>query len=1108
MRLNRRRSGKTCSRSRILVAIVLLMLLAAVALTMGSRAVKLRADKAANPQAFSLAHATLPSRVPSAKGVPQVLANYSRLPLIFEPNQGQTNARVKFQARGSGYGLYLTAQEAVLALQRSAADPHHPTAPTSALSMKLVGTVSPAEPTGEIQLPGKSNYLIGNDPEKWHRDIPQFARVRYRNVYPGIDLIYYGNQGRLEYDFEVAPGSDPTQVALRFQGNESPTIDSHGDLVLAAGGSDLRLQAPRVYQKVGTEQRAIAGRFELRGSRKNEVGFKIGAYDRSQTLIIDPVLVYSTYLGGSGNEACSIIAPITVAGMASPPPGCPGIAVDAASNTYVAGSTTSTNFPATTGEYQPDLAPGATANVFIAKFSPTGALLFSTYLGGDGADYTGGVAVDSGFDILVAGTTSSSNFPTTKGTTNAAFQTTPITSGKHVFVSKLDPTGKFLLYSTYLSGSGTDIASGLAVDQTGSNAYVTGTTTSTEVGTGFPSTLGSYQTTPRAANQFFFTKVDPNTSGAGSVLYSTYFGGSSPSNGSVLGGGVAVDINSNAYITGGTNFTDMPLLNAYQGLNEGGFDAFVAKINPSGVTGGQLLYSTYLGGSGDDVGFGVAVDSSPDAYVTGWTTSTDFNAGTTGTTALQSANGGGTDAFLAKIGIPCTGTGCVTFDVPLTYFTYLGGAGTDVATSVTVDNSGGARVIGWTNSPNFPIVVIQSTVQSQYGGGTSDAFFANIDTDATCSPIVTPTCAATSSTSYFGGIGADFGTSVALDLQGASYLAGETASASGFPLVNPFDGALSGPSDAFVSKFAPVLNLTMLPPTATPLVVGIGNQVSFAYTITNAGEFTNGVTFVDYLPAAGASFVSATASPGTCGAPTNQTVLCNIGTLNAAATATVTVILTPVAPTLAGGTVSLGNSGSAFVGQAQKASASASVTVNDFSLKVGPATATVVAGVPAIFTATITPSSNSGFPDSVSISCGSGLPTATTCVPGNNNPIPNLDTGAQSSQLIINTTTRVTTTTDLRHENGPGIPFYATWLPVSGLALLGVGLGGKTSRRWRVLMGLLLAGLFALILFLPGCGSTAPVTTTTGTPAGTYPVTINAVSGSATRSTVVTLVVQ
>jgi len=498
VRLNRRRSGKTCSRSRILVAITLLMLLAAGALTVGSRAVKLRADNTANPHAFSLAHATLSSRSPSIKGVPQVLANYGRLPLTFEPNQGQTDARVKFQARGSGYGLYLTAQEAVLALQRSAADPRDSTARTSAISMKLVGANSPAEPAGEIQLPGKSNYFIGNNPAQWHRDIPQFARVRYHDVYPGIDLVYYGNQGRLEYDFVVAPDSDPTQVALRFQGIATPTIDPQGDLVLPALGSALRLQAPRVYQKVGTERRPIASRFELRGPDKNEVGFEIGAYDRSQTLIIDPVLVYSTYLGGSGNEACSIIAPITVEGMSVPvpPPGCPAITVDPASNAYVAGSTTSTNFPATTGEFQPDLAPGATANVFIAKFSPTGSLLFATYLGGNGTDYTGGVAVDSGFDILVAGTTSSSNFPTTNGATNTAFQTTPITSGKHVFVSKLDPTGKILLYSTYLSGSGTDIATGLAVDQSGSNAYVTGTTTSTEVGTGFPSTLGAYQTTP------------------------------------------------------------------------------------------------------------------------------------------------------------------------------------------------------------------------------------------------------------------------------------------------------------------------------------------------------------------------------------------------------------------------------------------------------------------------------------------------------------------------------------------------------------------------------------------------------------------------------------
>jgi hypothetical protein len=1122
VRLNRRRSGKTCSRTRVLVAITLLMMLGAVALTIGSGAAKLRVANAANLRWLSASDPTPSAHAPSAHaplaqslsahGAQQVLATYRHLPLMFEPNQGQTEARVRFLARGSGYGLYLTAHEAVLALQHSAADSLHPALRTSVVSMKLVGATSTAEPSGDSQLPGKSNYFIGNDPTKWHRDIPQFARVRYRNVYPGIDLVYYGNQGRLEYDFEVAPGSDPRQVALRFQGpeNQSPRnhgprnlrIDAGGDLVLTVGGSDVRLQAPRVYQKVGAEERRVAGRFELRGQEKDEVGFQLGAYDRNRTLIIDPVLTYSTYLGGSGAESCSAITGLPFT------PGCPAIAVDAASNAYVAGSTTSTDFPATTGEYQPGLATGATANAFIAKFTPTGSLQFATYLGGDGIAYTAGIAVDSGFDLIVAGTTSSSNFPTHGS--NAAFQATPVTGGKHVFVSKLDPTGKILLYSTYLSGSGVDIASGLALDP-GGNAYVTGTTTSTEVETGFPSTIGSYQPTPAQGSviQFFMSKINPNLSGTSSVPYSTYFGGASPAGaaGLAVGGGIAVDGNSNVYITGGTNFTDLPVLNAYQAINEGGLDAFVAKINPAGVTGTQLLYSTYLGGSGDDVGYGIAVDTTPNAYVTGSTASTDFNVtGTTTSTALQSTNGGGTDAFIAKLGIACTGTSCTTFTIPLIYFTYLGGAGTDVATAITVDNNSGARITGWTNSPNFPIV--GSPVQSTFGGGTSDAFFASINTAATCSPITTPTCVATSSTTYFGGTGADLGTGVALDQQGSSYLTGETSSSTGFPLKNPIQGALSGPSDAFVSKLAPVLNLTMLPPTATPLVVGIGSQVSFAYTITNSGEFTNGVTFIDYLPASGVTFVSATASPGTCGSPTNNTVLCNIGTLNAAATATVTVIVTPVAPTLPGGTVSLGNSGSAFVGQSMYATNSASVTVNDFSIKVAPATATVPAGVPAIFTATVTPSSNSGFPDSVSLSCGSGLPTGATCVPGNNNPIPNLDTGAQSSQFVINTTARVTTTTDLRHGGGPGVPFYATWLPASGLALLGVGLGGKLSRRRRFLMGLLLGGLFALSLFLPGCGSSSTTTTTTGTPAGTYAVTVNAVSGNATRSTVVTLVVQ
>jgi len=1062
---------------------MLLLMLAAVALTIGSGGVQLGVS-AAHPGRFFASGPTRSSEAPQ-----QMLATYGHLPMTFEPNQGQTDRSVRFLARGSGYGLYLTAQQAVLALQRPAANPQHPGARTSVVSMKLVGAEHASEPVGDALLPGKSNYFIGNDPAKWHRDIPQFARVRYRNVYSGIDLVYYGNQGRLEYDFEVAPGSDPSQVALRFQGPRNLRIDANGDLVLVVDGSDVRLQAPRVYQKFGAEERSVTGRFELRGNDKDEVGFQLGAYDRNRTLIIDPVLIYAAYLGGSGDEACSVIAPVVIDGITAAPPGCPAIAVDAVSNVYVAGSTNSADFPGTAGKFQPTLAAGATANAFVAKFGVTGQLQFATYLGGDGLDYTAGIGVDAGFDVIVTGTTTSSNFPTNGK--NSAFQPTPASSGKHVFVSQLDAAGATLLYSTYLSGNGADVASGLAIDP-GGTAYVTGITASTN----FPTTLGALQTTSKATNQSFFSRVDPNSSGTASLMYSTYIGGSNPSTGVTVGGGIAVDTNSNAYITGGTNFTDMPVLNAYQGTLNGTMNAFVTKINPTGVTGTQLLYSTYFGGTGADVGYGIAVDSTTDAYITGTTTSSNIVA-PAGTTPFQSVYRGGGDAFLAKFGVLCVSTSCTTTDVPLSYFTYLGGSGTDVGTAVAVDSNQGAHLTGWTNSSvDFPT---PGGLQSIYGGGTSDAFVARIDTVSTASY-----------SSYFGGTAADMGTSIAMDQQGASYVAGETFSPNGF-IGNHFLNALNGTDDAFVSKLGPILQLVFSPPpSASPSPVGVGGQVTFKYTITNSGEFTNGVTFTDFLPASGATYVSATPSQGTCGGAANLSVLCNIGVLNTAANATVTVIVTPVAPTLcSSNSVILGNSGAVGVGGSTLNTAVANVIVNDFCLKVAPASATVPAGVPATLTATVTPSSNNGFPGSVALSCGSGLPTGATCLPGNNNPIPNLNSGPQSSQLIINTTARVTTTTDLRHGSGPGVPLYAAWVPVSGLALLGVGLGGKRSRLRRLLVGLLLGGFFALIVFQAGCGSTSHTTTTTGTPAGIYPITINATTGTnATRTTVVTLVVE
>src|SRR2546423_430388 len=313
------------------------------------------------------------------------------------------------------------------------------------------------------------------------------------------------------------------------------------------------------------------------------------------------------------------------------------------------------------------------ANNFNAKVQFTGlGPVFFTYLGGGGTDTSVGVAADSGFNVVVAGTTNSADFPTNG--TNAAFQATPLSGGNHVFVSKLDSTGSNLIYSTYLSGSdGADNATGLALDVRG-RAYLTGTTTSTD----FPTTTGAFQTTSKATHQFFMSKVDPSLTGSGSLVYSTYLGGSAPASGVTVGGGIAVDTSSTSpsvLLTGGTSFTDMPVLNAAQGTNAGGIDAFVAKFIPTNASGTEQIYLTYLGGSGDDIGNAIAVDAGGSAYVTGSTTSSNLPAAGTG--PFQPAYGGGaSDAFLVKVNKPASGA------VALTYSSYLGGSGTDVGLAV------------------------------------------------------------------------------------------------------------------------------------------------------------------------------------------------------------------------------------------------------------------------------------------------------------------------------------------------------------------------------------------------------------------------------------------
>jgi hypothetical protein len=1046
----------------------------------------------ANAQSHN-SQTSVPSNRPDAA---RVRAAYAQLPLIFEQNQGQTDSQVKFFAHGNGYGLFLTQNAAVLSLQQMSAGKQQ----KAVLNMQLVGAKSDSAITGADRLPGTSSYFIGNDPSQWHKNIPQFGRVQYQSVYPGIDLVYYGNQGKLEYDFRVAAHSNPDQLKLHFTGVENLKVAENGDLIAATNAGDVRLQAPQVYQQFGNTRREVSSRYIL--SADNNVQFALGNYDRSRELVIDPILTYSTYLGGTGSESCSAIL-----GTTNAISGCPAITVDPISNVYIAGISNSADFP------NPTTAPTktGTANVFIAKISisATGAaqLINSVFIGGNGTDFPAGIAIDNGFRVVVAGTTSSTNFPVIN-----QYQSAPASTGNHVFVTKIDLAANTLFYSTYLSGNGVDTASGVALDGS-SDIYVTGTTTSTDTPSqsdAFPSTLGSFQSASRATNQFFLTKLNPFSSGVNSVAYSTYFGGGNPANGVTVGGGVTVDISGNVYLTGGTNFlntqnnasSDFPILNALQvcldtPVNPTGTcsvvlsarDAFVAKFAP--VTGSTnqftLNYSTYVGGSGDDVGYGIATDSSANVFIVGSTTSNDIVLPTS-TTQFQSSNNGGTDAFVAKLGAFTAITGSsATQAVGMGYFSYLGGSGNDVGLAITADNTGGAYVTGYTDSANFPTNNGVFTAS----GGARDAFAARIDTNATAST------APSEFMTYLGGAGNDSGTSITRDIQGGTLVAGETSS-SNFPTMNSFQGSLAGTSDAFITRFGPSVTLSMTA-SPSPSPAGVGNQVTFTYTITNSGDALQSLTFNDVFPATGVTNVTGSATGGSCGAGSNGILTCTVGAIaGAGGTATVAVLMTPGS---GGSLVNSATVSSAGCATQICASAQTSALISDFSVASSPASVTAVAGQPASYQITVTP--GGGFPESVTLACSSTLPSGATCN-FTNNPITTL-TGPQSRTLVINTTARTTVTTELRRSKNS---FYAMFLPVSGMVLVGACFGGVTSRKRRLLIAMFICALFGTVMVQAGCGSSGATTTVTGTPAGTYNVTLTATSGSASRTTVITLIVQ
>jgi len=444
------------------------------------------------------------------------VAGFGQLPLSFEENRGQTDPRVKFLSRGQGYTLFLTDRDAVFSLQR----PGRAAANRAeVIRLRLLEAKQPASVTGADPLPGKTNYLLGNNAASWPTGVGTFQRVVYRGVYPGIDLIYYGTRGQLEYDFVVAPGADARSIHFAVQGADGVAVDSDGDLVLRAGGGEVRLHAPAVYQQTKGGKRQLAGRYAL--GRQGDVRFRLGDYDRSQTLFIDPVLTYSTYLGGSGGNAGWRVT------------------VDAAGNAYVAGTTASSDFP-TTRSLQS--APVGLPDVFVAKLNAAGtALVYSTYLGGRQADAARDLAVDSSGNAYVTGTTQSIDFPTTAGAFQAA--------AAPCFVSKLSAAGDALVYSTYLP---VDETTGIAVDSAG-NTYLTGSI----VSAGLRATAGALQTGRGGASDAFVLKL--NAAGS-SLVYATYLGGDQ----SDFATSIAVDSAGNAFVAGQTASANFPVTNAFQ----------------------------------------------------------------------------------------------------------------------------------------------------------------------------------------------------------------------------------------------------------------------------------------------------------------------------------------------------------------------------------------------------------------------------------------------------------------------------------------------------------------------------------------------------------------
>ena len=742
---------------------------AAVLLTAGSL---LPVTSTLSPDGATAGEAALPDAV------------FNDLPVSFEANAGQLDPEVNYLARGANGQLSLTDDGPVFSLHASAltGDSAGMGGPSAEVRMDLVGA-SPGMLIPQRGLPGVVNYFRGSDPSDWHTAVPTYGAIRYRDVYPGVDLLFTGTRGELEYDFVLEPGAKVNEIALRFDGIEGLGLGAGGNLVIETAAGSMVHQAPYVYQPAESGRRPIDGSFAIDGER---VTFDVGAHDPTLPLVIDPVVLgFSTFIGGTGEETVD---------------SANAIAVDSSGAAYVTGVTRSTDYPTTTGAYDEDH-NGGVRDAFVSKLSPSGdALAYSTFIGGTSPDDARGISIDSSGAAYVTGFTFSTDYPTTAG---AYDQTHGGGGNADAFVTKLSPAGDDLAYSTFLGGGAGAEARGIAVDSSGA-AYVTGETLSSD----YPITEGAYQMPSPPSHEVFVTKVSP----AGDDLaYSTLIGGTSFDTGT----GIAVDAGGAAYVTGYTGSSDYPTtVPTYDDSLEGGSDGFVSKLSASGD---DLAYSTLVGGSGGDVANGIAVDAGGAAYMTGYTFSSDYPT-TAG--AYDQTHGGGssTDGFVTKL----SSTG-----INLTYSTFIGGSGREEANALALGSTGAAYVTGYTESTDYPTT--SGTFDATHNAG-QDGFVTKLS----------PTGNALAFSTFIGGAGYETPAGIATDSGGAAYVTGFTASTDFPTTAGAHDGTHAGGSSVHVFVTKLVETPSPAPPTSLPTAVCSGASATVmgtdaAETLTGTG---------------------------------------------------------------------------------------------------------------------------------------------------------------------------------------------------------------------------------------------------------------------------------